>query len=727
MALAAMVLPLAAQTDTVPAPASEDNPSQTTTSHPAPPRQEAERTQTVTVSAQKAGTLAAQVGKEALSLKEIPQSLTVISQERIEQQALKTLDDVMLQATGVTREQLWLNNNYYARGLKIMNIRYDGGATALINDRNNNADLAQFEEVSILRGADGLFGAGDAGGVINLQSKRPQDVLGAAASISAGSWNNYRAELDVTGPLNESRSLKGRAVVVLQDRDHFFEPSHSRRELLYGALQAALGPDTLLFAGASLQKDRQDAFNASLPRYVDGADAQFPRSTTLGAPWGWLERENLAVFGGLSHRIGKAWKLKLNLRHTDGKDAINGAEMEGAIRYSTLQSDWWRYQDQTRASETLLDANLQGSFEAFGQRHDATVGIDQTRSSKDYHQNWVYYAAGNAFDRVPPPEWAYPPSSWDSATRNESQQSAVYGSLRLQATDRLSLIAGGRQVFRQEQRILNKNSGVQNTFEQTTDFVPYYGAVFELTPRTSAYFSQAKINQSQLNYFETVDGPSLRPATGRNLEFGLKSELIDGHLLASVAYFDLKKQNEAVYQTWSPTGSNAWCCYVAAGNKSSQGVDVELNGRLQPNWTLSFGYTYNDNKDLRDDDLRFSTLTPRHLLKLWSHHDLGAHVAGLSVGWGATAQSKSYQSGSVQAYNPVTGEFDGAWQDYEFAQPSYGIWSVRAAYDIHPRLSLALNLNNVFDKVYYSTVAGSGYGNFYGEPRNAMVTLTARY
>lgn len=667
------------------------------------------------------------VGKTDQTLKEIPQSVTVISQERIEQQALKTLDDVMLQATGVTREQLWLSNNYYSRGLKVQNIRYDGGATSLITDRNNNADLAQFEEVSILRGVDGLFGAGDAGGVINLRSKRPQDAKSLVTTLSAGSWNNYRAELDVTGPLSEDRRVKGRAVAVLQDRDHFFKPSHSRRELIYGALSAELTPDTALFAGASLQKDRQEAFNASLPRYVDGADAQFPRSTTMGAPWGWLERENLAVFANLTQRLAPRWALNLSLRHTEGDDAINGAEMEGSISYTKKLSDWWRYQDKTRANETLLDANLQGSFEVFGRSHDVIVGLDRSSSLTHYQQNWVFYGSGDAFDRMPPPAWDYPQANWDTSTRNASEAAAFYASLRVRPTDQLALVAGGRKVFKQSQSILNKNTATRNDFEQKNDFVPYVAAVYELTPQLSVYASRAEIYQSQLNYFETAAGPSLEPATGKNTELGLKGELVKGRLTASLAYFDIKKQKEAVYQTWSPTGNNAWCCYIAAGNKSSRGADLELTGLLLPSWDIAFGYTYNDNRNRRDDDGRFSTLTPRHLLKLWSNHKLDDWVRRLSLGWGVSAQSRSYQAGSVQAYNPATGEYDGAWQDYAFVQKGYAIWSLRAAYEISPKLSLALNLNNVFDKLYYSTVGTSGYGNFYGEPRNFMLSLKASY
>ena len=669
------------------------------------------------------------VGKTGDSLKETPQSVTVLTPERIEQQAIRTLDDAMMQTTGVTREQLWLSNNYYVRGIKVENVRYDGGATSVITDRNNNADVAQFEQISILRGADGLFGANDVGGVINLRSKRPKGVFEAEGQLTLGRWNTVRAEVDVTGPLMaDSDVLKGRAVAVFEDKDLFHEPSHSRREVLYGALQADISTDTVIFGGVSYQRDRQDAFNASLMRYVDGADPGFPRSTTMGAPWGWLNRENVALWANLDQRLGGSWKLAGSLRYTDGNDRINGAEMEGAISYTTLTSDWWRYQDRTRARELLGDVNVQGSFEAFGQAHDVLVGIDTVRGKKDYQQNWTFYGPGNAFDRVAPPEWAYPQEPWESDRVDKAQRSSVYGSLRLRPVDRLSVIGGVRYAFEDKQQVLNRTSGLTNDYSQDNDPTPYYAVVFDVTPQVSVYASRAEVYKSQLNYKTSLDNPeSLDPATGRNDEIGVKASLLDGRVNASLAWFDIHKDGEAVSVNWTPTGSNAWCCYTASGAKRSQGVDLEVTGRVPAGWDLNFGYTYNDNSNTRSNDTRFSTVTPRHLLKVWSYHDAGVWLPGLSLGWGVNAQSESYQQGSVRSYNAATGEFDGPWQDYRFSQGGYAVWSARAAYEFDRRWSVAVNVGNLFDKTYYSTVGQSGYGNFYGEPRNVQVTLKAKY
>ncbi|WOE32462.1 MULTISPECIES: TonB-dependent siderophore receptor [unclassified Acinetobacter] len=666
------------------------------------------------------------IGKSAQSLKEIPHSVTVMSRERIDQQGLKTLDDVMQQTTGVTRQQLWLNNNYSARGLKIENIRYDGGSASSLQDRNNAADMAQYESVELLRGADGLFGAGEAGGVINLRSKRPKTETELMTTLSAGSWNNYRGEIDITGPL--SSNIQGRFVTVLQDQDFFYKPTHNRREMFYAALNFDLLPSTTLFTGISYQHDKTDAFNASLPRWEDGADLNLARSTTLGAPWGWIKRENISLFANLQHEINDDWKTQLNIRHNIGNDAINGAEMEGAVSYDTYESQWWRYQDDTHFKETTVDLNLQGNFNLFEQKHDVILGIDHSNHQKDYKQNWTYYANGNIFNPIYPPEWDYPPATWNINNTNKQTNSALYGSLRLHATDQLSLTIGGRYHFHNQFTIVNHNTHISDRYTEEKKFIPYYAISYDISPDMTLYSSFAKIFKNQRNYLVATNGPGLEPLIGRNFEVGLKYNITDNTLF-SVAYFDIKKEKEAVYSSRATLpNSNSACCYVGTGSMQSRGLDIELNGNITPEWHVALGYTYNQNEKKDNTENPYNTYTPRNLIKLWTNYQLNQFVEGLEIGAGVTAQSKNYAVGQVQEFNPATGKYDsGKWVSVQIVQPQYAIWSARIAYDLNPQWNIALNLNNIFDKTYYSTIGYPGYNNFYGEPRNFMLTLKGKY
>lgn len=692
--------------------------------------------QTIKVKSSKNKPKKVNVGKVDQKLREIPQSITVISHERIEEQGLTSLDNVMMQTTGVTREELWLNNNYTSRGLQITNIRYDGSAASTIQDGNNSLDTAQFDSVALLRGADGLFGAGEAGGVINLTFKRPKADRQVTASVSGGQWNNYRTELDATDSLGFDGALRGRVVGVFEDKDHFYKPSHNRREMIYAALEGDLTPDTVLFAGVSYQKDRNKGFNASLPRYSDGTDIGLPRSTSAGAPWGWIERENKAVFAILEHQLTPDWKVKLNVRNNKNDGRINGAEIEDAVDPSTLQgASWWRYQDKTGISEFTADLNLQGSFDAFDQHHDLILGVDTASYKKNYAQNWTKYGDADIFNRVAPPELDYPPADWDTLTRNTTKTTSAYGSIRIRPMTDLSVILGGRYKLKEDVTSTNLKTNIQGKYEGDKQFTPYYGIIYDVSPQTSLYASLAKIYQSQSQYLAGPPPTSpedirfIDPATGKSLEFGIKTDLLKDRLSGSLAFYRIAKKGKASYDpSYSfASVSNSYCCYIGDGNLKSQGLDVELNGKVTPELEVSVGYTYNQNEDKQDSNAKFNTVTPKHLLKLWSNYKFKEQLQGFSLGGGVIAQSKSYKSGSVQLYNPASGKHDGAWVDYEFDQKAYAVWSMQAAYQLDPHWTVSANLNNVFDKTYYSTIGTSGYGNFYGEPRNFMLTLRAKY
>ena len=151
-------------------------------------------------------------GKGPQKLREIPQSVTVITDQRLQDQQLRNMDQVMNQMTGVTRKEAWAKNTYVSRGFEINDVRYEGGATSSMLDSSRYEDLAQFDSVGLLRGADGLYGAGEPGGVINFSYKRPLSQPQVKTLTSAGSWDNYRGEFDVTGPLAMDGRLRGRYV-----------------------------------------------------------------------------------------------------------------------------------------------------------------------------------------------------------------------------------------------------------------------------------------------------------------------------------------------------------------------------------------------------------------------------------------------------------------------------------------------------------------------------------
>lgn len=142
---------------------------------------------------------------------------------------------------------------------------------------------------------------------------------------------------------------------------------------------------------------------------------------------------------------------------------------------------------------------------------------------------------------------------------------------------------------------------------------------------------------------------------------------------------------------------------------------------------MSAGYTYNHSRDADTQNAEYRAITPKHMVKIWTTYQLPGMLHNWKVGGGVVAQSATYVSGTVREYNPVSGEFDGAEQDFKFIEPGRAIWSSSLDYKIDENWSATLNANNIFDKRYYETFGSSASGNFYGEPRSFALTVRSKF
>lgn len=246
-------------------------------------------------------------GKEALPVRQIPHSVSVITQERMRDQNLGTVSEALNQATGVTiiandTTQSQMRSRGYSLG-----VSYDGIPAYNALSGTQQLDLPIYERVEILRGPAGIFtGSGEPGGVVNLVRKRAKSVYALSADVSVGSWNHHRVGLDVTGPLNEDKTVRGRAVVSLMDRDYFYDKTHTRRHLLYGTLDWDITRNTTLTLSATVQDDNTQAPSFGLPAYTTGGLVAAPRSVNTIADWSryaWNTQEYTAE---LEHRFDNA-------------------------------------------------------------------------------------------------------------------------------------------------------------------------------------------------------------------------------------------------------------------------------------------------------------------------------------------------------------------------------------------------------------------------------------
>ena len=256
--------------------------------------------------------------KLALSLRETPQTVSVMTRQRMEDQQLTTLSDVLKQTPGLSVQNIDSERvNIYSRGYALDSYQFDGIPTTLIVQTSASPqsliDTSVYDRVEIVRGATGLMtGAGDPSGSVNLVRKRPTAGFQGSVSAGAGSWDTYRTEVDVSGPLTTDARLRGRAVMAYQQGNSFIDHYQQEKQTYYGILEADLTDSTLLTVGFDYQKnDPRGVSFASFPLfYSDGGQTDFPRSINAGARWSYRQQNTLNTFATLEHGLANDWKLK---------------------------------------------------------------------------------------------------------------------------------------------------------------------------------------------------------------------------------------------------------------------------------------------------------------------------------------------------------------------------------------------------------------------------------
>lgn len=647
-----------------------------------------------------------------LTPKETPQSVTVVTRKHMDDFGLNNVDDVMRHTPGITVSAFDTDRtNYYARGFSINNFQYDGIPSTARNVAysagNTLSDMAIYDRVEVLKGATGLLtGAGSLGATINLVRKKPTADFQGHASLGAGSWDNYRSELDVSGPMTESGNVRGRAVAAYQDKRSFMDRYSRKSPVYYGIMEFDLSPDTMLTVGGDYQDSLPTAssWSGSFPLInANGDRNSVKRSFNNAANWSSWEQYTRTAFAMLEHDLGNGWVTKLQLDHKiNGYHALMGSIQGDEPRADgTAKITSGKYTGETVSDSADLYAS--GPFSLGGREHELVVG--GSIGISDWNGKGYWNLTPNMVDfnnwhgHATQPDWGAPQQYTDDTIR----QTGAYMTTRLNLADDLKLLLGGR--------VVNYHlTGNNPSYRETGRFVPYVGVVYDLDDTYSVYASYTDIFMPQENYNRDRQNQLLEPDEGQNYELGMKADFFDGRLNASAAYFEIHENNRAVsdddYNNLKPTPQN----YAYKGTKAvTKGYELEVSGELSPGWQVQAGYTH---KVVRDDqDQKISTFEPEDQVKLYTTYKLKGDLDKLTVGGGVRWQSVGWQD----IYNTPHGGYE------EFSQEAYWLVDLMTRYQITKNVSATLNVNNIFDKSYYTNI---GFYNSaaYGEPRNFMVT-----
>jgi len=662
----------------------------------------------------------ASLGKEVVPLRQIPQSVSVLTRQQIDDQNFVTVDQALRQITGVTLGSL--SSGGFGVGVRGYELQLQVDGMRSFASPSDAFDLEMYDRIEIQRGPAGVLqGTGSPGGTVNLSRKRPLDHLAISGNVMLGSWENYRAALDVSSPLNASGSLRVRGVISWQDRHYFYDTAYDRHLLGYGILEYDVTPNTTISISGNAQKHRGKPFAGGLPTYTDGSFIDLPRSRSFIAPFAKTDYQFYEGLAEIRHSFGGGWNAKVMYRYRKSVSHTVESYAAGAVDPADNLTNILLSNIPGTSREQGLDVNVGGPFTLFGREHSLLIGYNRESNRAIGRMGFGDIPDINVFDpRVDEitatPEEAAPYFyGWD----NYTVQSGFYGNVRLRVLEPLTLVLGGRTTSYHPKSRGSFPSEVGDWSEGTNSasnrFSPYAGVVVDLGSKLSLYGSYSDIftPQSEMTYLKEI----LPPRIGWQAEIGAKASLFNGGLYATLAVFRIRDTNRAMVD---PDPTHIGCgdfdpCYIAAGLVQSQGIEAELAGSPVPGWQLTLGYTYNETEFLTDanpDNVGrpFSTNTPRHLLKLWTTYRApNGPLSRWTIGGGILAQSLMYSS------NP------------RIEQKAYAILSAQLGYQITKNVDATLSVTNVLDHKYYQAISSPYNYNMYGEPRAAMLAVRASF
>ncbi|MDX1727293.1 MAG: TonB-dependent siderophore receptor [Pseudoalteromonas tetraodonis] len=645
--------------------------------------------------------------KLGLTIKETPQSISVVSRALMDDFSLDDINAVLESTPGVTVEQIETDRTYFkARGFDITNFLIDGlGIPQSSGSIQGTLDTAIYDRVEIVRGANGIMtGAGNPSATVNMVLKKPTYTTQAHASASYGSWNNKRVDIDVSTPINNEHAV--RAVFTKQDKESYLDRYETDKTIAYLAYEGKLTDDTLLSINyVNQQKDADSPLWGALPLYyTDGSPTDYDESTSTAADWSYWDNSAERIYVTLEQNLSATWVAKARYAHIKNEQNSELFYVYGTPDKETgLGLTGYASRYDYKDTQDLFDLYASGKFELFSLEHDLSFGISQ--ANMDFNDQSLYdYSTGNGFPAMPDL------ATWDGIAPEatlvdkpngsdvQNTQRSAYVSTRIKLAEPLSILAGVRYTDWE-------TKGTAYSVVQTRDdseIIPYIGTVYDFTESLSAYasYTETFVPQKELD----INDEQLAPVIGKSSEVGLKAQILDEKVFVTLAYFDAKQKGLAVaIPGSSPTDTR----YYGSDGINSDGFEIELSGRLTDDLSASISFS---NLSIDGDEL-VKDYTPENQLKMAATYQV-PFIDGLTLGANYRWQDSISR---VQVKDPAGNALATTKQD------AYGLLDLMATYEITQNVGVTFNVNNSTDEKYINSLYWEQ--GYYGAPRNYSLSV----
>ena len=644
---------------------------------------------------------AATVGtKIPASLREIPQSVSIITNQQVKDRNVDTFDQLARKTPGL---RVLSNDDgrssVYARGYEYSEYNIDGLPAQMQSINGTLPNLFAFDRVEVMRGPSGLFdSSGEMGGIVNLVRKRPTKEFQGHAAAGYGTHKQYKAEADVSGRLNADGSVRGRVMAQTSGASPRPAEKNNHHETVYAAADWDITPDTTLGAGYLYQQRHLAPYNG-LPINNDGSLIRLPYHTFVGADWNKFKMNSHDVFADLKHYFDNGGYGKVGVRYSD-RDADSNYTFAANQLSANNTANVVGLGTEIKQKAFAFDASYSQPFALGRTANEFVVGADYNRFRSTNEQGRGAVARNlslDGFRSVPYVNLIQNARNGATGFRRtvsteNLDEFGLYGKVVLRPIENFSLITGGRVGHYK----IEAGDGAELNKADKTKFTGYAGAVYDLNDANSLYasFSQLYTPQTSLG----TDGKLLKARQGNQFEAGYKGSYMDDRLNTRVSLYRMRDKNAAA----GIVGDNTH--YAALGKRVMEGVETEISGAITPKWQIHAGYSYLHSKiktaaTARDDGIFL--LMPKHSANLWTTYQI---TPKLTLGGGVNAMSHITSSSGLRA-------------------GGYATFDAMAAYQFTPKLKLQVNADNIFNRHYYTRVGSANTFNIPGAERSLMANV----
>ncbi|MBW4477600.1 MAG: TonB-dependent siderophore receptor [Tolypothrix brevis GSE-NOS-MK-07-07A] len=640
-------------------------------------------------------------------IRDIPQSIQVVPQEVLRDQNVNSLDEALRNVTGVTSEfgaETFQGALYNIRGFTTLS-RSGGGF--LRNGLREGGDILQdfspnVERVEALLGpASVLYGNANPGGTINVVTKQPLRDPFYAIDATVGNFDFYQGAIDLSGPLNDSKTVLYRLNVGYQDRGSFVDFLNTNIFTISPVVSVELGERTRLTVEGEYTKRSAVAYQGlpSVGTVRPNPNGEIPRNRFLGEPDGTINNTITRAGYRLEHQFSDNWSLQNSFsariqRNRPGNDFYIIAEDGLADDNRTLNRQ--AITNDVDYDDYDLATYLTGKFSTGSIRHQLLVGIDLSSSFLRFERSSTIPTTIDVFNPV------YRRVTGSSINAFDGDQLTrtlgIYVQDQVTLTENLKLLLGGRfDLFEQDFRFRS------DTTSQSGDaFSPRIGIVYQPIKPISLYASYSR--SFFPNRGTTFEGDPFQPDRGTQYEVGVKADLND-RLSATLALYDLTRSNVL---TADPDNSGF---SIQTGEQRSRGIELSVAGKILPGWNIIAGYAYTNAQVTEDNSIPVGNRlvnVPENSFNLWTSYEI--------------------QQGSLQGFGLGLGLFYGGERQGDFNNsfqiPSY-LRTDAAIFYNRDRFRAAINVRNLFNVDY---IEGGSFDNLFpGAPLTVQGTISWRF